>query len=156
MPSSRNIVHNYTHANMARARSWQTACPFKTAWRSAMSLTVRHQSTKIHLTQSAPFPTVFATLSGLPDNLYVSYSKEWKGSIPCSGNLHQGVPFRKVIEPAPVAAKDACDATPPHFSFSVSSNTAVSNWPWMPVRQGFSAPTPRPQRDNGLHFRNPF
>ncbi len=68
-----------------------------------VSLTTRHQIVEIDLTKDKEdrSPTVFATLPGIPDNMHVSYSHEWKRPVLWVGTSTKSSPIIRFLNRHP-------------------------------------------------------
>ena len=67
-----------------------------------VSLTTRHQIVEIDLTKPKDSePKLFAALPGIPDNLYLSYSPEWKRSVLWVGTSTKSSPVIRFLNKQP-------------------------------------------------------
>jgi len=65
-------------------------------------LTTRHQIVEIDLTKPKDSePKLFAALPGIPDNLYLSYSPEWKRSVLWVGTSTKSSPVIRFLNKQP-------------------------------------------------------
>lgn len=74
-----------------------------------VSLTTRHQIVQIDLakpkdsenSEASSSPRLFAALPGIPDNLYLSYSREWKRSVLWVGTSTKSSPVIRFLNKQP-------------------------------------------------------
>lgn len=80
-----------------------------------ISLTTRHQIAKLDLTDASARPQLFAALPGLPDNIHVSYVKEWERSVLWVGLGSKSSIITKILNSAPNLRKLLASFPPKHL-----------------------------------------